>query len=97
MGYLSDARAVTTTSGSASISGRVRLTGLYFTSKASSAMTFLNGSAGGAHLLTISSSGGASGSETLNIPNQGILFSDGILVTATTAGNIPSLTIFYEA
>jgi hypothetical protein len=25
------------------------------------------------------------------------LFSDGILVTASTASNIPSLTIFYEA
>ena len=47
--------------------------------------------------LTISSSGGATASETINIPNQGILFSDGVLVTATTAGNIPSLTIFYEA
>jgi hypothetical protein len=46
--------------------------------------------------LTISSSGGASGSETLNIPNQGILFSDGLLVTANAAGNIPSLTLFYE-
>ena len=45
MGYLSDAKAVTTTSGSASISGRVRLTGLYFTSKASAVMTFRNGSA----------------------------------------------------
>jgi len=96
MGQFSDASAVTTTSGSASISGRVRLTGVYFTHKASAAITFLNGSAEGANLLTISSSGGASGSETLNIPNQGILFSDGVLVTASAAGNIPSLTLFYE-
>ena len=97
MAYNSDAKAVTTTGGSASISGRVRLTGIYFTHKASAAITFRNGSAGGANLLTVSSSGGASGSQTLNVPNQGILFSDGLLVTATTAGNIPSLTIFYEA
>ena len=95
MGQFSDASAVTTTSGSASISGRVRLTGVYVTHQASAAITFLNGSAGGANLLTVSSPG-SSGSETLNVPNQGILFSDGLLVTASTAGNIPSLTLFYE-
>lgn len=94
MSFASDISAVSKTATGQAVNGRTRLAGLYFTHSATPAtITLRSGGASGTVLLTITSPAVA-GSQDLIIPDNGILFSDGIHITLSSA-EITSATMLF--
>ena len=92
----SDVKTATTTSaatgGASLFGGRSRLRGFIIAGGSSDGtVTFRNGSASGSTLLIAPCN--ANDTETLNIPDQGVLFEDGIHVTLS---NIDRVTVFHS-
>lgn len=94
MSFASDISAVSKTATGQAVNGRTRLAGLYFTHSATPAtITLRSGGASGTVLLTITSPA-AAGSQDLIIPDNGILFSDGIHITLSSV-EITSATMLF--
>lgn len=94
MSFASDISAVSRTTTGQAVNGRTRLAGLYFTHSATPAtITLRSGGASGSVLLTMTSPAVA-GSQDLIIPDNGILFTDGIHVTLSSA-EITSVTALF--
>jgi hypothetical protein len=96
MGFSSDVKAVTKTADAAAVSGRTRLQGIYFTfsSSAGSVVVLKNGTtSSGATYLSLNATPSTAGSQDIIIPNDGILFENGIYVDI--AGGITSVTLFF--
>lgn len=92
----SDVKTATTTSaatgGASLVSGRSRLRGYVIAGGASDGtVTFRNGSASGDTLFIAPCN--ANDTETLNIPDQGVLFESGIHATLS---NIDRVTVFHS-
>ncbi len=94
MSFASDISSVSKTTTAQAVNGRSRLAGLYFTHSATPAtLTLRSGGAGGTVLFTITSPA-AIGSQDMIIPDNGILFPDGIHITFSSA-EITSATLLF--
>lgn len=95
MGFGSDVKAVTKTADASAVVGRTRLQGMYFTNTATgSSFTLKNGTTtSGTGLLTIYTPASAGGADII-LPNDGILFDDGIFIDVADA-NVTSVTLFF--
>jgi hypothetical protein len=95
MGFSSDIKAVTKTADASAIVGRTRVQGLYFTNSATgSSFTLKDGTtSSGTTRLTITTPA-AVGSTDLILPNDGILFENGVFVDVADA-NVTSVTLFF--
>ena len=91
-----DVKAVTKKETGQVIDGRTRLQGLYFVHGASADLTFSNGAtATGTTLLEVTSPS-AIGTVDIFIPQNGIVFADGIHMTNGNTAAVTSVTLFYE-
>ena len=100
MSFSSDVKAYTMPSGTAqatAITGRTRLQGLYYVhgNSAGATLTFSDGSSAGATSRYTISSPGASAAEDLTIPDNGILFKEGIHLQNSNTAEITSVTFYY--
>jgi len=100
MSFASDVKAYTMPSGTAqatAITGRTRLQGLYYVhgNSAGATLTFSDGSSAGATTRYTISSPGASAAEDLTIPDNGILFKEGIHLQNSSTAEITSVTFYY--
>tara|TARA_R100001510_G_C7476164_1_gene90258 strand:- start:117 stop:437 length:321 start_codon:yes stop_codon:yes gene_type:complete len=100
MSFASDVNAYTMPSGTAqatAITGRTRLQGLYYVhgNSAGATLTFSDGSSAGATTRYTISSPGASAAEDLTIPDNGILFKEGIHLQNSSTAEITSVTFYY--
>jgi len=94
MSFASDISAVSKTATAQAVDGRTRLAGLYFTHTATAAtLTLRSGGAAGTVLFTVTSPAVA-GSQNIIIPDNGILFTDGIHLTLSSV-NITSVTALF--
>lgn len=96
MGFSSDVKAVTKTADASAVIGRTRLQGIYFTfsSSAGSVVVLKNGTtSSGTALLTLNATPSTAGSQDIIIPNDGIVFPNGIFIDI--AGGITSVTLFF--
>ena len=94
MSFASDISAVSKIATGQAVNGRTRLAGLYFTHSATPAtITLRSGGVSGTVLLSMTSPASA-GSQDLIIPDNGILFSDGIHITLSSA-EITSVTVLF--
>ena len=94
MSFASDIQSVTKTGTGAAVNGRTRLAGLYFThSDTPGTITLRDGTNTGPVRLTIANPA-AVGSQDLMIPDNGILFDNGIHVTKSGA-EIVSMTFLF--
>lgn len=95
MSFASDIQAVTVSSTAQAVQGRTRLQGLIYISTTTSAdLTFRDGGSNGLVRLKLKSPASA-GSNDIIIPDDGILFRDGIHVTVSSNTHIPSVTLLY--
>ena len=100
MSLASDVKAYTLPTGTAqatAITGRTRLQGLYYVHGASAGatLTFSDGTSAGATTRYTISSPGASAAEDLTIPDNGILFKNGIHLANSSTAEITSVTYYY--
>ena len=100
MSFSSDVKAYTMPSGTAqatAITGRTRLQGLYYVhgNSAGATLTFSDGISAGATTKYTISSPGASAAEDLTIPDNGILFKEGIHLQNSSTAEITSVTFYY--
>jgi hypothetical protein len=94
MSFASDISAVSKTATSQAVNGRTRLAGMYFTHTVTPAtITLKSGGASGTTLMTMTSPAVA-GSQDMIIPDNGILFPDGIHITLSSA-EITSVTLLF--
>jgi hypothetical protein len=94
MSFASDISSVSKTATSQAVNGRSRLAGMYFTHSATPAtITLKSGGSGGTTLMTMTSPA-AAGSQDMIIPDNGILFPDGIHITLSSA-EITSVTLLF--
>jgi hypothetical protein len=91
----SNIQSVQKTTTASAVSGRTRLLGVYFTNTATASSVVLkDGGAGGTARLSLLTPASA-GSQDLMIPDQGILFKDGIHITFGSA-EVTSVTLLFE-
>jgi hypothetical protein len=94
MSFASDISAVSKTATGQAVNGRTRLAGMYFTNTVTPAtITLRSGGGSGTVLLTMTSPA-AAGSQDMIIPDNGILFTDGIHITLSSA-EITSVTLLF--
>jgi hypothetical protein len=94
MSFASDISSVSKTETGQAVNGRSRLAGLYFThSDTPATITFKSGGASGTTLMVMTSPA-AIGSQDMAIPDNGILFPDGIHITISSA-EITSVTVLF--
>ena len=95
MGFSSDVKAVTKTADASAVVGRTRLQGLYFTNSGTgSSFTLKDGTtSSGTGRLTIHTPA-AAGSVDILLPNDGILFQNGIFIDVADA-NVTSVTLLF--
>lgn len=101
MSYKSDVKPVVLTSDGVAFTGRTRLRGLMVQSTGSSGSAIINTlDATGATTAASTATGvyikvqvGAGGTETLNLPEDGVLYADGI---GSTAISNVSVTLFID-
>jgi hypothetical protein len=95
MSFASDIQAVTVSSTAQAVQGRTRLQGLIYVSTTTSAdLTFRDGGSNGTVRLKLKSPASA-GSNDIIIPDDGILFRDGIHITVSNSTHVPSVTLLY--
>jgi len=76
--------------------GRTRLRGIYFVnSAAAGVLDFKNGASNGTTVMQIMTSGTASTADYPDIPDEGVLCSDGAYVNFTTT-DVTAFTVFYN-
>ena len=76
--------------------GRTRLRGIYFVnSAAAGVLDFKNGSSSGTSVIKFMTSGTASTADYPDIPDEGVLCSDGAYVNFTTT-DVTAFTVFYN-
>jgi len=91
----SNIQSVQKTETAVAVSGRTRLLGVYFTNTATASSVVLkDGGASGTARLSLQTPASA-GSQDLMIPDQGILFTNGIHITFGSA-NVTSVTLLFE-
>ncbi len=91
----SNIQSVQKTATANAVSGRARLLGVYFTNTATASSVVLkDGGASGTARLSLQTPASA-GSQDLMIPDQGILFVDGIHITFGSA-DVTSVTLLFE-
>ena len=100
MSFASDVKAYTLPVGTAqatAITGRTRLQGLYYVhgNSAGATLTFSDGTSAGATTRYTIASPGASAAEDLTIPDNGILFKEGIHLANSSTAEITSVTFYY--
>jgi hypothetical protein len=94
MSFASDIQSVTKTATGAAVQGRTRLAGLYFTHSATpGTITLRDGDGSGEVKFTIANPASA-GSQDMIIPDNGILFPNGIHLTKSGA-EIVSVTFLF--
>jgi hypothetical protein len=94
MSFASNISSVSKTATAQAVNGRSRLAGLYFTHSATPAtLTLKSGGTGGTALFTLTSPATA-GSQDMIIPDNGILFTDGIHLTLSST-EITSVTLLF--
>ena len=95
MGFSSDVKAVTKTADASAVVGRTRLQGLYFTNSGTgSSFTLKDGTtSAGTGRLTIYTPAAAGGADII-LPNDGILFQNGIFIDVADA-NVTSVTLLF--
>jgi hypothetical protein len=94
MSFASDIQAVQKTATGDAVNGRSRLAGVYFTHSATPAtLTLKSGGSGGVTKLVLTSPA-AAGSQDLIIPDNGILFDNGIHLTLSSA-EITTVTLLF--
>lgn len=94
MSFASDVQAKTVTATGAAVNGRTRVQGVYYTCGATaSILTLRSGGAGGTIELQLRTPA-AAGAYDLIIPDDGILFTDGVHVTFADA-NVLSATVLF--
>ena len=90
---MTDVRAKTLTSTAAATVGPCRVRAIYYVCGASAgSISFKNGGASGAELLNVATPGGVTISGTIDVPSDGIWFTQDPYVTLT---DITSMTFFY--
>jgi hypothetical protein len=76
--------------------GRTRLRGIYFVnSAAAGVLDFKNGASNGTTVMQLMTSGTASTADYPDIPDEGVLCSDGAYVNFTTT-DVTAFTVFYN-
>ncbi len=94
MSFASDVQSVQKTDTATAVNGRTRLQGLYFTNTGTAAtLTFRSGGGSGTVKLTVNTPA-AAGAQDLMIPDNGILFENGIHVTFSSA-EVTSVTLLF--
>lgn len=94
MSFASDIQSVTKTDTSQGVNGRSRLAGLYYTCTATpGSIQLKTGGAGGTTRLNLATPG-AAGAYDLIIPDDGVLFEDGIHITRSGA-EVVSITLLF--
>lgn len=94
MSFASDIQAVQKTATGDAVNGRTRLAGLYFTHSATPAtITLKSGGESGTTKFVITSPASA-GSQDMIIPDNGILFENGIHMTLSSA-EITTVTLLF--
>lgn len=100
MSYKSDVKPVVLTSDGVAFTGRTRLRGLMVQSTGSSGSAIINTLVSGATTAASTTTGvylkvqvGAGGTETLNLPEDGVLYADGI---GSTAISNVTVTLFID-
>lgn len=90
----SDVSAKRVTATGDAVNGRTRVQGVYYTCAATgSSITLRSGGAGGTALLVLTTPA-AAGAYDLIIPDNGILFENGVHVTLADA-NVTSVTVLF--
>jgi len=96
MGYSSDVKVVTKTADASAVVGRTRLQGLYFTNTGTaSSFTLRDGTVVGADAVMTIVTPGAAGASDIIIPNDGVLFQNGIYIDVADA-NVTSVTLIFN-
>jgi hypothetical protein len=96
MGYMSDVKAVTKTADASAVVGRTRLKGVYFTNTATaSSFTLRDGTTGTDTAIITINTPAAAGAQDLLMPEDGMVFADGIYVDVNDA-NVTSVTLLFE-
>lgn len=94
MSFASDVQAKTVTATGSAVNGRTRVQGVYYTCTGTgSTVTFRTGGVSGTIILELKTPG-AAGAYDLIIPDDGILFTDGVHVTFADA-NVLSATVLF--
>ena len=100
MSYKSDVKPVVLTADGVAFTGRTRLRGLMVQSTGSSGSAIINTLVSGATTAASTTTGvylkvqvGAGGTETLNLPEDGVLYADGI---GSTAISNVTITLFID-
>lgn len=94
MSFASDIQSVTKTDTTQGVNGRSRLAGLYYTCTATpGSITLKTGGASGQTRLSLATPG-AAGAYDLIIPDDGVLFEDGIHITRSGA-EVVSVTLLF--
>ena len=95
MGFSSDVKVVTKTADASAVVGRTRLQGLYFTNTGTgSSFTLRNGTVVGAAAVMTITTPAAAGGQDIIIPNDGLLFENGIFIDVNDV-NVTSVTLFF--
>jgi hypothetical protein len=95
MGFSSDVKVVTKTSDASAVVGRTRLQGLYFTNTGTgSSFNLRNGTVVGAPSIVTINTPAAAGATDIQIPNDGVLFENGIFIDFADA-NVTSVTLIF--
>jgi hypothetical protein len=95
MGFSSDVKVVTKTADASAVVGRTRLQGLYFTNTGTaSSFTLRNGTVVGAPAVMTITTPAAAGNKYMDIPNDGVLFENGIFIDVNDV-NVTSVTLFF--
>ena len=91
---MADIHAVTLASTDTVIPRRARVRGIYLVDSGTAGSVVLkDGGASGTTLLSIATPASATGTESIDIPGDGILFETDVHATMT---NLASLTVFFE-
>jgi hypothetical protein len=94
MSFASDLSAKTVTASGDAVNGRTRVQGVYFTTTVTgSSFTLKTGGSSGTVLLSLTTPA-AAGAHDLIIPDDGILFKDGVYVDLADA-NVTSVTVLF--
>ena len=94
MSFASDIQAVQKTATGDAVNGRTRLAGLYFTHTATPATITLRSGGGSGTTKIVMTSPAAAGSQDMIIPDNGILFEDGIHLTLSSS-EITTVTLLF--
>jgi hypothetical protein len=95
MGFSSDVKVVTKTSDASAVVGRTRIQGLYFTNSGTgSSFVLKDGTTSAGTAVMAVYTPAAAGGQDIMIPNDGLLFQDGVYIDVADA-NVTSVTLFY--